>query len=405
MADLRTDSLERIAEIRRRAVADLKNDIPSKGQPFDLADHLSAIARFGVSLLDAEAAELLNASDNKRGFADALNNDVLPRIIGFLPNPIEVAYDEAIRKYGPDGTLVPESDRMPRHKPHEGEWESSLPQHALFLLNPQNSGAVRDMLKRSLLWRVYYWLGRFSLIREDSKQDSEPLMVEKLSEAAVIRINIATAGFFAEFIPQLEAAQKDIIRCTELLQSVVVHQVNLVARECMAICESAQDFVRRLDSEFGSIASYGLEPWGGLAKLMLEGTTFMRTNTVLWKARQNLISEAWEHAQEVGFYKSHVAVSQCSDFIGTSPSSQAPHTTDIIGNRRLAVAAFIKSVSQAGRKITRKTIWTFAGYKHPTEFERFQRNDTRTTRSAITNFSRILNMAPEKLIELLDKKK
>jgi hypothetical protein len=72
--------------------------------------------------------------------------------------------------------------------------------------------------------------------------------------------------------------------------------------------------------------------------------------------------------------------------------------------RRTAVEAFIAEVTEAGRKITRKDIWTVAGYTNATEFERFQRGDPRTTSSAATAFNRVLGMKPEKFIELLGKK-
>lgn len=73
-------------------------------------------------------------------------------------------------------------------------------------------------------------------------------------------------------------------------------------------------------------------------------------------------------------------------------------------DRRAAIDTFISKVSEAGRKITRKDIWTVAGYKDRTEFERFQRGDTRTTQSATANFNRVLNVKPEDFIRDLEKK-
>ena len=65
---------------------------------------------------------------------------------------------------------------------------------------------------------------------------------------------------------------------------------------------------------------------------------------------------------------------------------------------------FIANLLEAGRKITRKEIWTVAGYKDATEFERFQRGDNRSTQSAIAVFTRVLNMKPADFIKVLDKK-
>ncbi len=73
-------------------------------------------------------------------------------------------------------------------------------------------------------------------------------------------------------------------------------------------------------------------------------------------------------------------------------------------DQRAAINAFISKLAEAGRKITRKNIWTVAGYTNATEFERFQRGDTRTTQSAAAAFKRVLGMSPEAFIGLLDKK-
>jgi hypothetical protein len=73
-------------------------------------------------------------------------------------------------------------------------------------------------------------------------------------------------------------------------------------------------------------------------------------------------------------------------------------------DRRAAVDSFIAKAAEAGYKITRKDIWTVAGYKNPTEFERFQRADRRTTESAVANFTRVLRMKPEDFLQALQKK-
>jgi len=74
-------------------------------------------------------------------------------------------------------------------------------------------------------------------------------------------------------------------------------------------------------------------------------------------------------------------------------------------SRRLIIDAFISKVTESGRKITRKDIWTVAGYTDPTEFQRFQRRDVRMTRSAVNNFNRVLNMSPDDFVESLDRHK
>lgn len=73
-------------------------------------------------------------------------------------------------------------------------------------------------------------------------------------------------------------------------------------------------------------------------------------------------------------------------------------------DRRAAVDSFIAKAAEAGYKITRKDIWTVAGYKNSTDFERFQRADRRTTETAAANFARVLRMKPEDFIRALQKR-
>jgi hypothetical protein len=87
---------------------------------------------------------------------------------------------------------------------------------------------------------------------------------------------------------------------------------------------------------------------------------------------------------------------------GATPTVNPPDGNG--ANQRAAVNAFISKLSGAGRRITRKQIWTVAGYKTATELERFQRGDTRVGRTAAMNIRRVLNMEPENFFRLLDKK-
>jgi hypothetical protein len=45
---------------------------------------------------------------------------------------------------------------------------------------------------------------------------------------------------------------------------------------------------------------------------------------------------------------------------------------------------------QKGKKITRKMIYESAGYKDPTEFQRWQRNDPKTNNAAARAIERVL---------------
>lgn len=73
--------------------------------------------------------------------------------------------------------------------------------------------------------------------------------------------------------------------------------------------------------------------------------------------------------------------------------------------RRAVIEAFIARVLASGRKINRTDIWTVAGYKDATEFERYQRADERTRKAGENIFKNILALAPEEFIRRLDLKR
>jgi hypothetical protein len=76
----------------------------------------------------------------------------------------------------------------------------------------------------------------------------------------------------------------------------------------------------------------------------------------------------------------------------TSPSNDITITT----NRRAAVDAYIDEVHRKqGRRITRTDSWKEARYKSRTEFERWERNDSKNpNRTAHERFTRILTEKP-----------
>lgn len=72
---------------------------------------------------------------------------------------------------------------------------------------------------------------------------------------------------------------------------------------------------------------------------------------------------------------------------------ELPGTKDapINSDRRAAVDTYIqKELQRTGTRITRTAIWKSAGYKSRTEFERWERGDSRATKAADRNFTRIL---------------
>jgi len=75
-------------------------------------------------------------------------------------------------------------------------------------------------------------------------------------------------------------------------------------------------------------------------------------------------------------------------------SDRRPSSTNTEGHRELVDKYLADVKAQTGRAITRRDFWAAAGYKNPTEFQRWQRNDPRTTLTASSNFARVLKSKP-----------
>jgi hypothetical protein len=95
-------------------------------------------------------------------------------------------------------------------------------------------------------------------------------------------------------------------------------------------------------------------------------------------------------------------LSRPNEASGTTPDESAALPTDkkvaarkqSAKQRREAVDAYIEEARRAGVTINRTEIWRKAGYKTRSEFERWERNDPRATRTADANITRILTEKP-----------
>jgi hypothetical protein len=77
--------------------------------------------------------------------------------------------------------------------------------------------------------------------------------------------------------------------------------------------------------------------------------------------------------------------------------SRKPVTREdsLASERRKAVQAYIDEVfEKSGKRITRAEIWRLAHYKDRTDFERWQRNDPKATRTANERFTQLLKEKP-----------
>jgi hypothetical protein len=79
-----------------------------------------------------------------------------------------------------------------------------------------------------------------------------------------------------------------------------------------------------------------------------------------------------------------------------SPPAQNSEDSVQATDHRALVKAYIEEVrSKTGKRITKKDIWSKAGYQTRTEFERWERQDSRyPNRSADENFTRLLREKP-----------
>ncbi|HEX7424863.1 MAG TPA: hypothetical protein VF311_13405 [Terriglobales bacterium] len=172
--------------------------------------------------------------------------------------------------------------------------------------------------------------------KRSASNPADKSLIGKLPKAALVRMEAATAAFMAGYLPKLEreANKSGPIHDAELLRELVIHQFDLVARECMAVCASAEEFEVELYSDIARFVRYGLSQYGWLADPMLQeldtGFTFfvMRVNPwaeipendrasashvgtttgeALSHAALKLRAEAWARAAKGGFPKVDLA--------------------------------------------------------------------------------------------------
>ena len=151
---------------------------------------------------------------------------------------------------------------------------------------------------------------------------------------------------------------------------------------------------RRFDEILTAIPS---EYWG-VSKLSATGTYEQEyvNNPYTLPAHPG----AWENERNA-FADLRVNWKQVAGCWETPETAGSFSDSDTEEGRKAVIEEFIEKMTEAGHKCSKKDIWTAAGYTDATEFERFQRNDSRATKSAAKNFTRVLNMTPEEFIKLL----
>ena len=74
----------------------------------------------------------------------------------------------------------------------------------------------------------------------------------------------------------------------------------------------------------------------------------------------------------------------------TVPQRAEGRVPEATSRRALVDACIQEAALRTGKRITRTDFWKAAGYKTRTEFERWQRNDPKTTKAAAEAFERVL---------------
>lgn len=159
-------------------------------------------------------------------------------------------------------------------------------------------------------------------------------VVARLSKNALARMDAETASFMAAYIPKLEReANKAPARDVELLQELVAHFYNLVARECLLACTSAEEFEALLRSDIARFVHYrlGLYPW--LADRMREeldaGFTFFIIRVNPWTQIAEEERGKWHVGAATGETLSHAALKWQAEALkraaaGGLPQSESP---------------------------------------------------------------------------------
>lgn len=105
----------------------------------------------------------------------------------------------------------------------------------------------------------------------EKTEGARPSLISRLPKKALMRMEAETARFIADYIPKLErGAGKGRLQEVELLREIVTHHYNLVARECMAVSDSVEEFESALHGEIAQFVHYGLGEYRWLADPMRE---------------------------------------------------------------------------------------------------------------------------------------
>ena len=175
---LNNEAKGRIKDARRQAETDLRARLNSiEGD--DITPYLSAFTSFATTLFDAEAAELVDWSDDSGELKDSLAQATVRIIESILPDRslqevlklrgpdaaqrplVQEMGSEALYEEDPSGKLVSAREHVQGAQARHGYWERFMPLRIGHWIRSRDKLRVREELSQVLLRQGFYWTGQF----------------------------------------------------------------------------------------------------------------------------------------------------------------------------------------------------------------------------------------------------
>jgi hypothetical protein len=185
---------------------------------------------------------------------------------------------------------------------------------------------------------------------------------------------------FGKFLPRITAATGSKRRA--LLCKLAADVTDAHAQERIPLVKSAEQFPS-FRNDFWLIVSAYLMP---VLKVVDVDEESLKAMNATVASRANY----WVGEMAIQLRGNSAAPDSAA--VATDTTSKPSSAKDIeAGRRRAQVDAYIeRESSRTGKTITRTAIWEKLHYKSHTEFERWQRNDRRATKTAHERFTRLL---------------
>lgn len=92
-------------------------------------------------------------------------------------------------------------------------------------------------------------------------------VIRKLAPEAFVRLEAAKSAFLAEFVPRVEREgdRQGLVHDAELLRELVINHFETVARECMTVCESPEEFEAALHGDIARLVHFVISDYSWIA--------------------------------------------------------------------------------------------------------------------------------------------